>query len=71
MPSKRLLALMDDSEKKAIHIKPQNRGKFTRYAKDKDESVQAAARKVVKSKTATAKLKKEAQFALNAKKFKH
>ena len=58
-------------EKKEIHINPANKGKFTRYAKSKGESVQAAAHKVVKSKTASSKLKKEAQFAINAKKFKH
>jgi hypothetical protein len=57
--------------KETINIKPQNRGKFTRYAKGKGESVQTAAHKVVESKTASTKLKREAQFAINAKKFKH
>lgn len=54
-----------------IKIKKANKGKFTKYAKSKGESVQVAARKVVKSKTASTKLKKEAQFAINAKKFNH
>lgn len=55
----------------AIKINPKNRGKFTRYAKSKGESVQQAAQETVRSKTASTKLKREAQFAINAKKFKH
>lgn len=55
----------------AIKINPKNKGKFTKYAKGKGMSVQSAAKKVVKSKTASTKLKKEAQFAINAKKFNH
>ena len=54
-----------------IHIKPSHKGKFTAYAKSKGKSVQGAAAAVLKSKEASPALKKEANFARNAKQFKH
>ncbi len=53
-----------------IHIKPSHKGKFTAYAKSKGKSVQGAAA-VLKSPTASPALKKEANFARNAKKWNH
>ena len=57
--------------KDPIHINPKNKGKFTAYAKSKGESVQEAAKKVLADKKASPKLKKEANFARNASKWKH
>lgn len=54
-----------------IHIKKQNRGKFTESAKRAGKSVQEHARDVVNDPKATKLQKRRAQFALNAKKFKH
>lgn len=54
-----------------IHIKPQNKGKFTAYAKSKGESVQEAARSVLANPAASPTLKKRANFARNAAKFNH
>ena len=51
-----------------IHIKPENKGKFTAKAKAAGKGVQEYARE---EKDAGGKLGKEANFALNAKKFKH
>lgn len=58
--------------KSGIHIKKANKGKFTAKAKRAGMSVQAYANKVLKkgSKASTA-TKKQANFARNAKKFKH
>ena len=54
-----------------IHIKPQNRGKFTAKAKRAGMSVQAYARKVLKKGSkASAATKKQANFARNARKWK-
>lgn len=55
----------------AIRIKPANKGKFTAYAKSKGETVQQAATAVLKNKKASSTLRKRAQFAKNAAKFKH
>lgn len=58
--------------KSGIHIKPANKGKFTAKAKRAGMSVQAYASKVLKPGSgASAATKKQAQFAKNAKKFKH
>jgi hypothetical protein len=54
-----------------IHIKKKNRGKFTESAKRAGKSVQEHARDVVNDPNATTLQKRRAQFALNAKKFKH
>ena len=54
-----------------IHIKKKNRGKFTESAKRAGKSVQEYARDVMKDPNATTLQKRRAQFALNAKKFKH
>lgn len=58
--------------KSGIHIKKANKGKFTAKAKRAGMSVQAYANKVLKkgSKASTT-TKKQANFARNAKKFKH
>jgi len=54
-----------------IHIKPQNRGKFTAKAKRAGMSVQAYARKVLKKGSkASAATRKQANFARNARKWK-
>ena len=55
----------------SIHIKEKNKGKFTESAKRAGKSVQEHARDVVNNPKATKLQKKRAQFALNAKKFKH
>lgn len=57
--------------KGGIHIKEKNRGKFTAAAKRAGKSVQEYARDVVNDPNATTLQKRRAQFALNAKKFKH
>lgn len=54
-----------------IHIKKKNRGKFTASAKKAGEGVQEHARKVVNDPKATTLQKRRAQFAINAKKWKH
>lgn len=55
----------------SIHIKEKNKGKFTESAKRAGKSVQEHAKDVVKDPKATKLQKKRAQFALNAKKWKH
>jgi hypothetical protein len=56
----------------AIHIKPANKGKFTAKAKAHGMGVQAYAKKVLAAGShASAATKKQANFARNAKKFKH
>jgi len=52
-----------------IHIKPQNKGKFTAYANSKGESVQQAASSVLSNPNASPTLKKRANFARNASKW--
>lgn len=54
-----------------IHIKPENRGKFTASAKRAGKSVQEHARDILRSSTATPLQKKRANFARNAAKWKH
>lgn len=54
-----------------IRIKPENKGKFTASAKRAGQSVQQYAHKVVNDPNATTLQKRRAQFAINAKKFKH
>lgn len=58
-------------EGSGIHIKKKNEGKFTASAKKVDESVQEHAHNVVNNPNATTLQKKRAQFAINAKKWKH
>jgi len=58
--------------RKKIHIKEANKGKFSAKAKRAGMSVQAYARKVLKKGSkASAATKKQANFARNAKKWKH
>lgn len=58
--------------KSGIHIDPKNKGKFTAKAKAAGMSVQEYAAKVLKEgSSASAATKKEANFAKNAKGFKH
>jgi len=60
------------ANKSGIHIKPENKGKFTAKAKKAGMSVSAFAAKVLKEGShASAETKKQANFARNAKKFKH
>ena len=54
-----------------IHIKPENKGKFTASAKAAGESVQEHATHVLNDPNATRLQKRRAQFAKNAKKFHH
>lgn len=54
-----------------IKIKKSNEGKFTEAAKRAGESVQEHARNVLNNPKATKLQKKRAQFAVNAKKWKH
>lgn len=58
-------------EGSGIHIKKKNKGKFTASAKKVGESVQEYAHNVVNNPNATTLQKKRAQFAINAKKWKH
>lgn len=61
----------DNYSEGGIHIKKKNRGKFTKSAKQHGMGVQEYARKVVNDPNATTLQKRRAQFAINAKKFKH
>ena len=54
-----------------IHIKEKNKGKFTESAKRAGKSVQEHATDVLNDPNATRLQKRRAQFAKNAKKFKH
>ena len=54
-----------------IHIKKENRGKFTAAAKRAGMGVQEYASKVLNDPNASPQLKKRANFARNAKKWKH
>lgn len=62
---------IDNYSEGGIHIKKKNRGKFTKSAKQHGTGVQEYARKVVNDPNATTLQKRRAQFAINAKKFKH
>ncbi len=55
----------------AIHIKKENRGKFTASANKAGESVQQHAKSVLSNPNASAKEKKRANFARNARKWHH
>lgn len=58
--------------KSGIHIKPQNKGKFSRKAKSAGEGVQEYAAHVMANKEDyPASTVKQANFARNATKFKH
>ena len=57
--------------KSGIHIKKQNRGTFTASAKRAGMGVQEYARKVLSDPNATPLQRRRANFARNAKKFKH
>lgn len=57
--------------KSGIKIKKKNKGKFTESAKRHGMSVQEYASKVLSDPNATPLQKKRANFARNAKKFKH
>jgi hypothetical protein len=54
-----------------IHIKKENRGKFTAAAKRAGKSVQEYAKSVLNNPNATTLQKRRANFARNAKKWKH
>lgn len=54
-----------------IHIKKENRGKFTASAKKAGQSVQEHARSVLNNPNATPLQKKRANFARNAAKWHH
>lgn len=54
-----------------IHIKKENRGKFTKSAKAAGRSVQEHARAVLNNPNATPLQKKRANFARNAAKWHH
>jgi hypothetical protein len=54
-----------------IHIKEENKGKFTASAKAAGQSVQEHAKSVLNDPNATPLQKKRANFARNAKKWKH
>jgi hypothetical protein len=54
-----------------IHIKEKNKGKFTKSAKRAGKSVQEHATDVLNDPNATRLQKRRAQFAKNAKKWKH
>ena len=60
-----------ESGKSGIHIKKKNRGKFTASAKRAGMGVQEYARKVLNDPNATPLQRRRANFARNAKKFKH
>ena len=54
----------------SIHIKESHKGDFTRYAKSKGMGVQESAHWVMANSN-NEKLRKQAQFAINSKKFNH
>lgn len=54
-----------------IHIKKENRGKFTKSAKAAGQSVQEHAKSVLNDPNATPLQKKRANFARNAAKWRH
>jgi hypothetical protein len=60
------------AKKSPIHIKAANKGKFTATAKKMGLSVQSAAKKILQApaKRYSAALRKEANFARNAKRWK-
>lgn len=70
-PSKRLLAIMDQSEKDAINIKPSHKGMLTKKVGKKGLSVKNLANEKTKAKkSGNVKLEREIVFAQNEKKWK-
>lgn len=63
--------LLKKGGKNKIHIKKENRGKFTASAKAAGQSVQEHARSVLNDPNATPLQKKRANFARNAAKWHH
>ncbi|MGA2937292.1 MAG: hypothetical protein ABSF52_09370 [Syntrophobacteraceae bacterium] len=60
------------SSKSSIHINPAHKGEFTRKANAAGKSVQEYANEVLApGSKASGSTKKQANFARNAKKFKH
>ena len=59
------------ANKSGIHIKKSTMGSFTAAAKKSGLSVSAKAAAVLKDPHATAAMKKKANFARNARKWKH
>ena len=57
--------------KRGIRINPKNKGKFTASAKRAGEGVQEYAHHVLVDPNATTLQKRRANFAINAKRFKH
>lgn len=57
--------------KSGIHIKPENKGKFTATAKAAGKSVQQEASSVLADPNASPTLKRRANFARNAAKWNH
>jgi hypothetical protein len=55
----------------AIKINPKNKGKFTASAKAAGQSVQAHARSMMSNPNASGLQKKRANFAIQAKKWRH
>lgn len=55
----------------SIDINPANRGKFTASSKAAGETVQQHASSVLKNPRASKKQKQRAQFAKNARKWRH
>lgn len=58
-------------KKPMVSIKPSKKGSFTAAAKKSGMSVQAKARAVMADKNASPAMRKKANFALNAAKWKH
>ena len=61
------------ANKSGIHINPANRGKFTDWAKHRHMTAQEAARMVMSAPKGrySSSVRREANFARNAKGFKH
>ena len=58
-------------KKSGIHIKPENRGKFTASAHKAGEGVQEHAHAVMNNPNASPLQRKRANFAIQAKKWHH
>jgi hypothetical protein len=62
---------MAAKKKSGININPANKGKFTASAKAAGEGVQEHAHKVMNDPSASPLQKKRANFAIQAKRWKH
>ena len=62
------LRMLKKGGKSPIHIRPENKGKFSASAKRAGEGVQEHAHKVMNDPNATTLQKKRANFAIQAKK---